>query len=61
MNEQLTYNKAYAKLEILTKQLEDGDIPLEELSSKVKEANELIAICENKLRAVEDEINESKK
>lgn len=60
MNEELTYGQAYAKLESLTKQLEEGNIPLEDLSSKVKEANELIAICETKLRGVEEEINAAK-
>ena len=60
MKAELTYTEAYAKLESLTKQLEDGNIPLEDLSSKVKEANELIAICETKLRGVEEEINAAK-
>ena len=59
-NSELTYSEAYAKLEKITKELEEGNIPLEELSSKVKQANELISICELKLRGVEEEINAAK-
>lgn len=57
---ELTYSEAYARLEKITKELEEGNIPLEELSSKVKDANELIAVCESKLRGVEEEINIAK-
>jgi exodeoxyribonuclease VII small subunit len=58
---ELTYTEAYNKLEQITEQIEDGNIPLEDLAAKVKEANELYAICENKLRDIEKEVNEAKK
>jgi exodeoxyribonuclease VII small subunit len=59
MKTDLTYSAAYAKLEELVAQLEDGNIPLDELSLKVKQANELISICENKLRNIQTEVNET--
>jgi exodeoxyribonuclease VII small subunit len=59
MKTDLTYSDAYAKLEELVGQLEDGNIPLDELSLKVKQANELISICENKLRNIQAEVNET--
>jgi exodeoxyribonuclease VII small subunit len=59
MKTDLTYSDAYAKLEELVAQLEDGNIPLDELSLKVRQANELISICENKLRNIQTEVNES--
>lgn len=59
-NKELTYSEAYAKLEKITTQLEDGNIPLEDLAEKVKEANELCAICEGKLRDIEKDINDAK-
>lgn len=59
MKTDLTYSEAYAKLEELVAQLEEGNIPLDELSLKVKQANELISICENKLRNIQTEVNET--
>jgi exodeoxyribonuclease VII small subunit len=59
MKTDLTYSEAYAKLEELVAQLEEGNIPLDELSLKVKQANELISICENKLRNIQAEVNET--
>ncbi|HLP21778.1 MAG TPA: exodeoxyribonuclease VII small subunit [Chitinophagales bacterium] len=61
MKKELTYDKAYEKLEQLIEELEDGDVKLDKLTTKVKEANELIAICENKLRKIEGEIDEAGK
>jgi exodeoxyribonuclease VII small subunit len=56
MKKALTYNEAFVKLEKLIEQLEEGDIQLEELAEKVKQANELIAVCETKLRTVDEEV-----
>lgn len=58
MKNELTYSEAFSKLETLVEQLEDGNIQLDKLSAKVKQANELIAICETKLRNIETEIKE---
>lgn len=52
----MDYNKAYNKLEELIEELENGEVKLEKLTSKVKEANELILVCEQKLKGVEGEI-----
>ena len=61
MKKELTYNEAYLKLENLVEQLEEGTIPLDKLSLKVKQANEFIELCENKLRKIDSEIKEVKK
>jgi exodeoxyribonuclease VII small subunit len=55
MKKELTYKAAYAQLEILVDQLEEGSIDLEQLATKIKQANELIDICSKKLRTIEDE------
>jgi exodeoxyribonuclease VII small subunit len=55
----LTYSEAFYQLQQLVGELEDGNIQLEELAAKVRHANELIAICENKLRSIELEINDN--
>lgn len=59
MKKDLTYNEAYSKLGELVEQLEEGNIPLEKLTLKVKQANEFIAICEAKLRSVDAEIKKA--
>lgn len=56
MKSELNYNEAYIKLQDLVEQLEDGNIPLDKLAAKVKQANELLAVCENKLRQLEADI-----
>lgn len=56
MKNELNYNEAYTKLQDLVEQLEDGNIPLDKLAAKVKQANELLAVCENKLRQLEADI-----
>jgi exodeoxyribonuclease VII small subunit len=61
MKKEQTYKEAYAKLENLVEQLEDGNVPLEKLTHKVKQANELIAICEAQLRTVEMEVDQQLK
>jgi exodeoxyribonuclease VII small subunit len=59
MKKEPTYSDAYKKLEQLVEQLEQGDIQLEKLAENVKQANGLITICENKLRGIEDEIEDT--
>jgi exodeoxyribonuclease VII small subunit len=59
MKKEMNYSEAYLKLEELVKQLEEGDIPLEELTQKVKQANELIAVCDAKLRGIEKEVGDT--
>ena len=57
----MTYYEAYSKLEKLVEQLEDEDIQLDKLSAIVNSANELIAICEAKLRNIENEVKDAVK
>jgi exodeoxyribonuclease VII small subunit len=61
MKKELTYNEAFTKLEKLVGDLEEGDIPLDKLSEKVRQANELIAICDGKLRGIDKEVKEALK
>lgn len=58
MKNELTYSEAFTKLENIVEELENGDIQLDKLTTKVKQANELIAICEAKLRKIDTEIKE---
>ena len=58
MKSELTYNQAFSQLKKLVELLEDGDIQLDQLTLKVRQANDLIALCEAKLRKVEQEVQE---
>ncbi len=60
MPKELTYNKAFTELEKLVEQIEDDTIQLDTLAAKVKEANELIAYCEEKLQGIEKEVKKAK-
>ncbi|HEX5635735.1 MAG TPA: exodeoxyribonuclease VII small subunit [Gammaproteobacteria bacterium] len=53
----LSFDTAYAELEKIVKQIENESVPLDELAARVKEAKQLIRYCEEKLRAVEHELN----
>ncbi|MBN8686552.1 MAG: exodeoxyribonuclease VII small subunit [Chitinophagales bacterium] len=56
MKSKLTYSEAFTKLEELVEQLEDGTIPLDKLAATVKQANEWVAVCEDKLRMIQAEV-----
>jgi exodeoxyribonuclease VII small subunit len=53
MKKELDYKQAFARLETLVDLLEEGTIDLEALPEKISEANNLIDICNAKLRHVE--------
>ena len=57
MKTNLSFDKAFADLEKLVEQIEDENIQLDDLSDKVKEANELIKYCETRLRTIAEDID----
>ncbi len=48
MKEQ-TYEEAMARLEKITAQIESGELDIDHLCDKLKEAQELIKFCKDKL------------
>ncbi len=52
----LTYNEAYRELSKLVDEIEDDNIQLDTLASKVKHAKELIDYCETRLRSIDKEV-----
>ena len=56
----MTYDEALTSLRLVVKQIENEDIQLDTLAAKVKEAGELVKYCENKLRIIENEVNDAK-
>ena len=59
MKNNSNYHDAFAALETLVRQIEDGEIQLDTLAEKVKEANDLVAFCEKKLRFIETGVKET--
>ena len=57
MEQSLTYEAAYQELQNITEAIEAEDVSVDILAEKVKRASELIAFCQNRLRATEMEVN----
>lgn len=57
MDEKMTYKDAMAKLEAITSQISSGNIDVDELTEKLKEAKTLLAFCENRLKHVEEDVD----
>lgn len=51
----LTYDKAMMELQQILAELQDQQVSIDELSTKVQRASELIAFCKEKLRSVKEE------
>lgn len=52
-NENTTYEAAFNELQELIREIENGEISVDQLSEKVKRASVLIQFCKDKLRATE--------
>ena len=54
--EKLTYEDAMKRLEILAGEMENGTIPIDRLAEKLKEAQQLLAFCKDKLTKADEEV-----
>ena len=54
----MTYKDSIEELESIVQKIESGDVDVDELSSLVKKAAELIKSCKTKLRNTESELNQ---
>ena len=55
----MTYQEAYDQLATLVDEIENEQVPLDELPGKIRLATELITFCQQRLRAVETEYQEA--
>ena len=53
---EIKYNKAVKKLDEIIQKIEDEEIDVDELSSSVKEAVELIKTCKKRIEKAEMEV-----
>jgi len=64
MAEEVTYTQAFDELQLIVTQMENSEISIDQLDTKIKRASELLKICKDKLFKTEksvqkilDEIN----
>lgn len=58
MSEEINYTASFEELQQIVRDMEDGEITVDELSLKVKRATELIKICKKKLTSTEEDVNQ---
>ena len=58
MSKQISYTEAFAQLQQIVAEIEEGEITVDVLSDKVRTATRLIAICEQKLRSTEEDVQQ---
>lgn len=56
--ENQTYTAAFEELQQIVRDMEDGEITVDELALKVKRAAELIKLCKQKLVSTEEDVNQ---
>lgn len=59
MAKKLDYDTAFSELRDIVSKLQDSDINIESLSQYLNRANELRQYCSNRLREIEDTINQT--
>lgn len=52
----MTYSQAIKRLEEIVKLIESNQIEIDQLAEKIKEANQIIAYCTDKLTKADQEI-----
>ncbi|TAH43998.1 MAG: exodeoxyribonuclease VII small subunit [Bacteroidetes bacterium] len=57
MEQNLTYEEAYAELKKIATEIENESVSVDVLAGKVKRASELITYCQGKLRSTEQGVN----
>ena len=51
-----TYTQAFERLQKIVSQIESGELVIDQLADMIKEANKLIAFCNDKLTKADQEI-----
>ena len=55
-SQEKSYSEAIASIEDILQQIETGELDVDELAQKVKQATELLKLCKEKLFSTEKEI-----
>ena len=54
---QPSFNEALQELELILKEIESGEMDVDNLTTKVKRASQLLEICNKKLKKTEEELD----
>lgn len=57
MKKELTYESALAELEAIVGKVERGELAIDQLTTQLKRAQELLAFCKQQLTQAENDIN----
>lgn len=57
MDGEMKYEEAMSKLETIVREISSGDISVDELADKLKEAKSLLAFCGKRLKQTEEEVD----
>ena len=55
-NKELTYETAMERLETFAREMESGDVAIDLLATKLKEAQRLLTFCKEKLTKADEEV-----
>ncbi|OIP01575.1 MAG: exodeoxyribonuclease VII small subunit [Bacteroidetes bacterium CG2_30_33_31] len=58
MSKERSYEEAIKELEEIVENIEEGEIGIDELASKIKKASTLLKFCKDKLRNTEQDVEE---
>lgn len=58
MKNEMTYTEAFARLEKLTRDIEQGTLDIDHLAAALKEAQQLLKLCKEKIGDIEKEVNQ---
>ena len=58
MSEQLSYNSAVEELESILAELESSAVDVDQLSTQLRRATELVQLCRDRLTVVSDDVNQ---
>ena len=56
MNQEMKYEKAYAELQTIVRQMENDELDIDQMAEQLKRAQELIKTCKDKLTKTDEEI-----
>ena len=56
MNQEMKYEKAYAELQTIVRQMENDELDIDQMAEQLKRAQELIKHCKDKLTKTDEEI-----
>jgi len=56
MAEEMTYTEAFNELQEIVKEMENSEVTIDLLDSKIKRASELLKICKDKLYKTEENV-----